>query len=411
MAAYLEHVLTLPASFHSGARSGQLMRIMTAGVNSMFLVWLSILREHFTSLVSLLILIPIAFSMNWKLALLLLALMVIYVCVNVLVIRRTSGGQAEVEARFSDISGRVGDLFGNVSVLQSFRAVSTELAHVRRSLATLLETQYPVLNWWAVMSVLTRAASSLSIVAIFALGAMLRETEGTSVGEIVAFVGFSNMLIGRLDQMTSFVMSVFFRGPQLAQFFDIMEERPGPPEKPGAPPLALLDGHVVFDEVTFRYPAGSGGLNGLTFEARPGETVALVGPTGSGKSTTLALLQRAWDPQSGPHHHRWSGHTRGQPCIAAFGHRRGVPGCRPVQPLDRREHPYGPARCQRRRDRGRGQTCRSARVHRAQNGWLRHYGGRTRAGTVRWRAAAHRSVPRAAEERSDPGPRRSHLRA
>ncbi|MFC5066611.1 glucan ABC transporter ATP-binding protein/ permease [Flaviflagellibacter deserti] len=299
MAAYLEHVLTLPASFHTEARSGQLMRVMTVGVDSMFVLWLSILREHFTSLVSLFVLIPIAFWMNWKLALLLLALMVVYVCVNALVVRRTSGGQAEVEARFSDISGRVGDLFGNVSVLQSFLAVPTELANIRRSLASLLETQYPVLNWWAVMSVLTRAASSLSIVAIFALGAMLRETEGTTVGEIVSFVGFSNMLIGRLDQMTGFVMSVFFRGPQLVQFFEIMDERPGPPEKRGATPLALLGGHVVFDDVTFRYPTGSGGLKGLTFEARPGETVALVGPTGSGKSTTLALLQRAWDPQSG----------------------------------------------------------------------------------------------------------------
>jgi ATP-binding cassette subfamily B protein len=299
MAAYLEHVLTLPASFHSEARSGMLMRIMTVGVDSMFVLWLSILREHFTSVVSLLVLIPIAFWMNWKLALLLLALMVVYVCVNALVIRRTSGGQAEVEARFSDISGRVGDLFGNVSVLQSFLAVPTELAAIRRSLASLLETQYPVLNWWAVMSVLTRAASSLSIVAIFALGAMLRGVEGTSVGEIVSFVGFSNMLIGRLDQITGFVMSIFFRGPQLVQFFEIMDERPGPAEKPGAPALVVTSGHVVFDDVAFRYPTGSGGLSGLSFEARPGETVALVGPTGSGKSTTLALLQRAWDPQAG----------------------------------------------------------------------------------------------------------------
>ena len=181
---------------------------------------------------SLLVLIPIAFWMNWKLALLLLALMVIHVGVNALVIRRTSGGQADVEARFSDISGRVGDLFGNVSVLQSFLAVPTELAAIRLLLATLLETQYPALNWWAVMSVLTRAASSLSIVAIFALGAMLRGMEGTSVGEIVCR-RLLDMLIGRLDQMTGFVMSVFFRGPQLVQFFEIMDEQPGPAGEAG----------------------------------------------------------------------------------------------------------------------------------------------------------------------------------
>lgn len=299
MAAYLEHVLLLPLSFHSEARSGALMRIMTVGVDSMFLTWLSILREHFTGAVALLVILPIALWLNWKLALLLIGLMVVYVAVNAIVIRQTSGGQARVEQYFSDISGRVGDLFGNVSVLQSFLAVPAELADIRRSLTLLLETQYPVLNWWAILSVLTRAASSLSIVAIFAFGAYLRSTEGTSVGEIVSFVGFANMLIGRLDQITHFIMSLFYRGPQLIQFFEVMEEEKGPPEKPGALPLAVSGGHVAFEHVAFRYPTGEGGLADLSFEAKPGETVALVGPTGAGKSTTLALLQRAWDPQSG----------------------------------------------------------------------------------------------------------------
>jgi ATP-binding cassette subfamily B protein len=299
MAAFLEHVLLLPLSFHSEARSGALMRIMTVGCDAMFLTWLSILREHFTGAVALIVIVPIALWLNWKLALLLIVLMVIYVAVNAIVVRRTSGGQARVEQYHSDISGRVGDLFGNVSVLQSFLAVPAELAEIRRSLSLLLETQYPVLNWWAVLSVLTRAASSLSIVAIFAFGAYLRETDGTSVGEIVSFVGFANMLIGRLDQITNFVMSLFYRGPQLVQFFEVMDAEKGPPEKPGAPVLNVSGGHVAFDHVAFRYPAGEGGLADLSFEAKPGETVALVGATGSGKSTTLALLQRAWDPQSG----------------------------------------------------------------------------------------------------------------
>jgi ATP-binding cassette subfamily B protein len=299
MAAFLEHVLLLPLSFHSEARSGALMRIMTVGCDAMFLTWLSILREHFTGTVALIVIVPIALWLNWKLALLLVVLMAIYVAVNAVVVRRTSGGQARVEQYHSDISGRVGDLFGNVSVLQSFLAVPAELAEIRRSLTLLLETQYPVLNWWAVLSVLTRAASSLSIVAIFAFGAYLREQDGTSVGEIVSFVGFANMLIGRLDQITNFLMSLFYRGPQLIQFFEVMDAEKGPPEKPGAPTLAVSGGHVAFEHVAFRYPNGEGGLADLSFEAQPGETVALVGATGSGKSTTLALLQRAWDPQAG----------------------------------------------------------------------------------------------------------------
>jgi ATP-binding cassette subfamily B protein len=298
-ASYLEHVLTLPASFHSEARSGQLMRTMTVGCDALFALWLSMIREQFTGAVTLLVLIPIALWLNWMLAILLVVLMAVYVTLNTIVIRRTSGGQAQVEAYFSEVSGRVGDLFGNVPVLQSFLAVPGELAAIRGALANLLQTQYPVLNWWAFMNVLTRAASSLSIVAIFALGAVLRSRGQAGVGDIVSFVGFATMLIGRLDQITSFATSIFFQGPALVRFFEIMEERPGITDLPGAAPLALSGGHVVFENVSFRYPTGNGGLRGFSFEARPGETVALVGATGSGKSTTLALLQRAWDPQEG----------------------------------------------------------------------------------------------------------------
>ncbi len=70
-------------------------------------------------------------------------------------------------------------------------------------------------------------------------------------------------------------------------------------ERADAQPLNVTEGRVRFENVTFRYPQGSGAVRGLDFEARPGETIAIVGPTGSGKSTALSLLQRAYDPECG----------------------------------------------------------------------------------------------------------------
>lgn len=299
MAIYLEHVLALPAAFHSEARSGRLMRVMISGCDSLFHLWLSSLREHLTAAASLVVMVPIALWMNWRLALLLLALLALYVTVNAVVVRRSQGGQSRVEAQFSDMAGRVGDLFGNVSVLQSFLALQTEIGAIRRTMENLLKNQYPVLTWWATLSVLTRAASSLSILAIFALGAWLQVRGQTTVGEIVSFVGFATMLIGRLDQLTSFVMGLFFQGPALAQFFEVLDERSNIVEAPHAKPLHVTSGHVVFEHVTFRYPRGSGALYDISFEAKPGETVALVGTTGAGKTTVLSLLQRAYEPESG----------------------------------------------------------------------------------------------------------------
>lgn len=299
MASFVEHLLALPPSFHSEARSGRLMRIMINGCDSLFAIWLPIMREQLTNAVILLALVPVALWTNWRLGAVLLGLMVIYALVNAIVISRTSTGQAEVENWFAEVSGQVGDLFGNVPVLQSFLAIPKELLSIRGLLGRLLDAQYPVLNWWAVMAVLTRGASSISIVTIFAVGAMLVSQGRASVGDIVAFVGFASLLIGRLDQFTGFVMGLSMKAAALGQFFDILDQRSTILEKADAKPLEVSRGHVVFEHVSFRYPKGSGQVHDVSFEVRPGETVAIVGATGAGKSTVIGLLQRAYDPGQG----------------------------------------------------------------------------------------------------------------
>ena len=76
-------------------------------------------------------------------------------------------------------------------------------------------------------------------------------------------------------------------------------------DAPGAVPLPAGRGHVVFDDVGFVYPDGRAGLRGLSFEALPGTTVALVGPSGGGKSTALALIPRLQDATSRRGADRW----------------------------------------------------------------------------------------------------------
>lgn len=299
MARFVEHLLALPPAFHFQARSGRLMRIMIAGCENLFQLWLPLLREQVINGVILLALLPVAALTNWRLALVLVALLLAYTAVNVLVMRRTSHGQARVENQFTDISGQLGDLFGNVTVLQSFLAVPGEMRSVRSSLHELLHAQYPVLNWWAVSAVLTRGASSIAIVSIFGIGAALVAHHLATIGDVVTFVGFATLLIARLEQLSGFIVGMAQRVPALEQFFDVLDQESHISEMPGAQPLCLEQGHIRFDNVSFRYPGGSGKVCNLSFKVAPGETVAIVGPTGSGKSTALGLFQRAFDPDEG----------------------------------------------------------------------------------------------------------------
>ena len=299
MKTFFEHVVQLPASFHSDEQSGRLVSVMLRGTDHLFSLLLSIFREHLTAMVMLVTLVPVAIWMNWRMGSLLVALMTVYTGLSVLVVRRTRSGQERAEEYHSELSGRVVDVIGNVSVVQSFTRLQEEARALQAIMGNLIAAQFPVLNWWALASILTRAAATITIVSLFALGTTLHASGEISIGEIVSFVGFASMLIGRLDQLTHFLSDLVFDAAGMRQFFAVLDETSTLPEKPGAPALRVAGGRVVFDRVTFRYPGSQSGVFDLCFAAEPGETVAIVGPTGSGKSTALALLQRVRDPDAG----------------------------------------------------------------------------------------------------------------
>jgi ATP-binding cassette, subfamily B, beta-glucan exporter len=287
-----EHAIVLPISYHAEKGSGAVVRTILAGTDALFWNWLSFLREQFVAFVGLVVLIPTAVYMNAMMALILAALAVIYVLANVYVARRTSKDQAAVEQYHNNVYGRVGDVLGNVTVVQSYARFASEMQAMRTIMAELLMAQYPVLTWWGLLTVLTRTAATITVVAIYAVGALLVAQGKITVGEIVAFVGFAGLLIGKLDLLSGFAVRIFQYAPTLRSLFDLLDAADGVHEKPGAKPLADIAGNVRYEHVTFRFRNSDQGVFDIDFDAGAGKTIALVGPTGAGKTTTLALLQR-----------------------------------------------------------------------------------------------------------------------
>jgi ATP-binding cassette subfamily B protein len=299
MARYFEHVLALPASFHIETHSGTLIKVMLTGADSLFQLWLSFLREHLSTFLAMLILIPLSLWLNWRLALLLIVLTVIFAVLAAVVIGRTHRSQEAVNAYHSELAARAGDALSNVLLIQSYVRLALEAKQLADLMQRLLQAQFPVLNWWALVTVLTRASSTITVILIFVLGAWLKMQGLASVGEIVSFMGFATMLIGRLEQAMGFVSNLFFQAPILAEYFQILDERSLVNEKPGAAILRRVKGDVAFEHVTFSYETSRTAVDDLSFVAPAGGTVALVGSTGAGKTTAMGLLHRLWDPTSG----------------------------------------------------------------------------------------------------------------
>ena len=296
---FFEHSIALPLSFHDRLHTGRLMRTLQAGSSNLFSVWLAFFRSHLSTLVAVLVMIPFALHINWKLALLMIGLMLTFVVFNTIVIKVTGSAQRKVERLNQLIAERTGDVFGNVMVVQSFSRIVTEVQALRGLVANVLAAQYPVLRGWAWVAVANRAASTVTVVGLFALGVQLHVKGEISIGAIVSFVGFAMMMIGRMEQLAGFISDMFFQAPALANFFDVLDTQGALRESADAPELRAVRGDVVFDNVSFGYDAAHPVLHGLSFAVPAGSTVAIVGPTGAGKTTALSLLYRAYDPTSG----------------------------------------------------------------------------------------------------------------
>ncbi|OYV41623.1 MAG: cyclic beta-1,2-glucan ABC transporter [Rhodospirillales bacterium 20-64-7] len=299
MARYFRHVLSLPPAFHRDRQSGRLMKMMLSGADGLFWMWLSFFREHLATLLATLVLLPLTVILNWQLAMVLIVLVAVFCSFTILVINRTESAQRQVEGHHSTLAGTAQDALANVLVVQAFTRLSAEAQSFRATGDLVLAKQFPVLNWWAVLSVVTSAASTITVIMIFMIGTLLHLEGQASIGAIVSFMGFATLLIGRLTGAMGFVSRLFLQMPVLTDFFAILDAESTILEQHAAPRLRVTAGEVRFEAVSFDYVSGSPTVRGIDFTARPGKVVALVGATGAGKSSTMALLQRYWDPGSG----------------------------------------------------------------------------------------------------------------
>ena len=188
---YFEHILQLPLTFHSGTHSGRLMKVMLNGTDALWRLWLGFFREHFAAILSVVVLLPLSLYLNWRLAILLFVLCIVFTALTTFVVRKTFGMQMEVEEHYSELSARASDALGNVALVQSFVRVEAEVQGLRSVADQLLAAQMPVLSWWALVTVITRASTTITVLAIFTLGIALHDQGLTSVGEIVMFVSFA----------------------------------------------------------------------------------------------------------------------------------------------------------------------------------------------------------------------------
>jgi ATP-binding cassette subfamily B protein len=238
--------------------------------------------------------------LDWRLA---LATLTVFpaMAIGTAVFRRYSGrAYRRTRERMGDVTASLQEDISGVRVVQAFRR---ENANYRQFLgvndsyrAANVQTVNAASIYFPFVSLLSAVATAV----VLGYGGLLVFRGQLSPGALFAFIGLLSNFFDPVQQLSQFYQTMLAAMAALEKIVEVLDTEPAMADAPGARPLAQIAGKVEFRDVHFAYSQGSVEvLHGVSFRAEPGQTVALVGHTGAGKSTVVKLLARFYDPTSG----------------------------------------------------------------------------------------------------------------
>jgi ATP-binding cassette, subfamily B, bacterial len=200
------------------------------------------------------------------------------------------------ESRLYNVAHRA---LAAIHVVQAF---TQEAESYREFVESSTESLGETLKLYTFQSVYASGVSVLIAVGtalVIYIGALHTLDGKLTIGELVVFTAYLASLYSPINQMFQTYGLVEGAKAGLKRCFELLEIEPEIKDRPGARSLGRARGEVEFDNVAFSYEPGHPVLKGVSFKARPGEAIALVGPSGAGKTTTASLLARLYEPQQG----------------------------------------------------------------------------------------------------------------
>jgi ABC-type multidrug transport system fused ATPase/permease subunit len=294
-----EKLQRLSYAYHDNQQTGQLMSRATQDVEAtrMF-IQLGALR-----LLDMILRITVAailmFSTNWLLALVAWSLIPLVAFQSVRIQLESRKMWLKVQDQLGRVTTVLQENLSGTRVVKAFSREAYENQKFEKEANDLFYWNIRQNRIQAQSNPFFQAMSMLSQVFVLALGAYMI-TQGTAtVGEVTGFLLYLSLLIMPM-RMMGFIVQMFARaGASGDRIFEILDAESAVKEKPDARPLENVRGRVRFENVSFSYDAISAVLRDVTFEAQPGQVVALLGPTGSGKTTIVNLLPRFYDVTGG----------------------------------------------------------------------------------------------------------------
>ncbi|MGH2559173.1 MAG: ABC transporter ATP-binding protein [Thermomicrobiales bacterium] len=290
----------LPFSYHDREHTGQLMSRATEDINAIRGMLMMSLRALVQAVGTLIAVTVILLRTDLLLAVVALATMPLLIWWSMRFGVAIRPMFLQVQQQFGVMTSALQENVAGSRVVRAFAQERLEAERFEVELQELFDRNLRAVKQWSFAYPMTLLLSGLTLAAVVWLGGYRVMTGVISIGTLVAFNRYLTLLNEPIRWLGFVVQRVARAIASGERIFEVLDTTPAIAERPDALDLRPMRGEVVFEDVVFSY-AGSRrqALDGVSFQARPGETVALLGPTGGGKSTIINLLPRFYDVKEG----------------------------------------------------------------------------------------------------------------
>jgi ATP-binding cassette, subfamily B, multidrug efflux pump len=293
------HLQELPLRFFDNHTAGELMSRLTNDIDAINTAISQNLVALLASVLSMIGILVAMFVLNFWLALASVIVVPIMFWFTNFVARYTRKGFRDLQKNLGQLNSVMEETISGQRVVKAFRRDETVQENFRQHNEAVYRAAVYANSYALLLMPLTNQLGNLFVIVIAGLGGWLALKGLATVGTIVTFISYGRNFVNPLRQLANMYNSIQAALAGAERVFEIIDTPVEVDAAPGAVEMTSFAGHVSFEDVTFGYVQGTPIIKDMTLEARPGETVALVGPTGAGKTTIVNLLTRFYEIDGG----------------------------------------------------------------------------------------------------------------
>lgn len=297
--ALFNHIQTLSLNFFSKNPVGRLVTRVSNDVEALNEMFSAVLVNLVKDILLILGIVAILLVMNWKLALVSLAVLPLFAVVSVIFRMKARKAYRRVRKYLAELNASIAEDVSGVKVVQIFRQEASRLNRYLGINDNYYRASMKQLYIFGVFRPVINVLAQMGTATVLVYGGISTISGALTLGALVAFISYVQQMFRPISDISEKFDIMQSAMASSERIFAIMDTQPEIVETSEALPPEKLTGRVELERVNFAYEADTPVLKDISFSIEPGRSVALVGPTGAGKTSIISLLTRFWDVDSG----------------------------------------------------------------------------------------------------------------